>query len=107
VGALAEGTVILGPGCDWGRARRRLLELPGVGPWTTEMIAMRALGDPDAFPVADGGVRAAAKHLGLPTDARALSDHSMKWRPWRSYATQHLWATLDHPVNHWPVKENA
>jgi len=107
VGALAEGTVILGPGCDWQRARRRLLELPGVGPWTTEVIAMRALGDPDAFPVADGGVRAAAKHLGLPTDARALSDHSMKWRPWRSYATQHLWATLDHPVNHWPIKENA
>jgi AraC family transcriptional regulator, regulatory protein of adaptative response / DNA-3-methyladenine glycosylase II len=107
VGALAEGTVTLSPGCDWQRARRELLELPGVGPWTTEVIAMRALGDPDAFPVADGGVRAAAQQLGLPTDARALSNHSTRWRPWRSYATQHLWATLDHPVNHWPAKENA
>jgi AraC family transcriptional regulator of adaptative response / DNA-3-methyladenine glycosylase II len=107
VRALVTGDVTLSPGCDWQRARQQLLRLPGVGPWTTEVIAMRALGDPDAFPVADGGVRAAASHLGLPTDARALSDHSMKWRPWRSYATQHLWATLDHPVNHWPVKEKA
>jgi AraC family transcriptional regulator, regulatory protein of adaptative response / DNA-3-methyladenine glycosylase II len=105
--ALAEGTVTLSPGCDWHRARRQLLDLPGVGPWTTELIAMRGLGDPDAFPVADGGVRTAAKHLGLPSDARTLSDHSAKWRPWRSYATQHLWTTLDHPINHWPPKEKA
>lgn len=105
VRALAAGTVSLSPGCDWQQARQRMLELSGVGPWTTEVIAMRALGDPDAFPVADGGVRAAASHLGLPTDSRALSEHSIKWRPWRSYATQHLWATLDHPVNHWPTKE--
>ncbi|MBV9515285.1 MAG: DNA-3-methyladenine glycosylase 2 family protein [Mycobacteriaceae bacterium] len=105
--ALAEGTVTLSPGCDWQRARRQLLELPGVGPWTTEVVAMRALGDPDAFPVADGGVRAAAKQLGLPVDARSLSEHGMKWRPWRSYATQHLWATLDHPINHWPIEEKT
>ncbi len=105
--ALAEGTVTLSPGCDWQRARCQLLDLPGVGPWTTELIAMRGLGDPDAFPVADGGVRTAAKHLGLPSDARTLSDHSTKWRPWRSYATQHLWTTLDHPINHWPPKEKA
>lgn len=105
VRALAGGDVNLGPGCDWQRARRQLLELPGVGPWTAEVIAMRGLGDPDAFPVADGGVRTAARILGLPTEVKALSDHSTRWRPWRSYATQHLWATLDHPVNHWPPKE--
>ena len=105
VRALADGAVNLGPGCDWQRARYQLLDLPGVGPWTAEVIAMRGLGDPDAFPVADGGIRTAAKNLGLPTDIRALSEHSARWRPWRSYATQHLWATLDHPVNHWPPKE--
>jgi len=105
VNALAAGAVALGPGCDWQRARRQLVDLPGVGPWTTEVIAMRGLGDPDAFPVADGGIRTAAKNLGLPTDVRALSEHSTRWRPWRSYATQHLWATLDHPVNQWPSKE--
>ncbi len=107
VRALAEGTVTLSPGCDWQRARRQLLDLPGVGPWTTEVIAMRALGDPDAFPVADDGVRAAAKHVGLPTDARSIERPQPRWRPWRSYATQHLWATLDHPINHWPPKEKA
>lgn len=103
--ALAGGAVTLGVGCDWQRARRQLLDMPGVGPWTTEMIAMRGLGDPDAFPVADNGIRAAAEHVGLPTGIRALNDHSTRWRPWRSYATQHLWATLDHPINHWPPKE--
>jgi AraC family transcriptional regulator, regulatory protein of adaptative response / DNA-3-methyladenine glycosylase II len=105
VAALIEGSVTLSPGCDWQRARCQLLALPGVGPWTTEVIAMRALGDPDAFPAADGGVRAAAMQLGLPADVRALTDHSMRWRPWRSYAMQHLWASLDHPINHWPAKE--
>jgi AraC family transcriptional regulator of adaptative response / DNA-3-methyladenine glycosylase II len=105
--AIAHGTVILSAGSDWERARYQLLELPGIGPWTTEVVAMRGLGDPDAFPVADGGVRAAAKHLGLSSDTRALNDHSTRWRPWRSYATQHLWASLDHPINHWPPKENS
>jgi AraC family transcriptional regulator, regulatory protein of adaptative response / DNA-3-methyladenine glycosylase II len=107
IDALSNGAVTLSAGCDWERARYQLLELSGIGPWTTEVVAMRALGDPDAFPVADGGVRAAAEHLGLPTDARTLNEHSTRWRPWRSYATQHLWASLDHPVNHWPTKENS
>jgi AraC family transcriptional regulator, regulatory protein of adaptative response / DNA-3-methyladenine glycosylase II len=106
VEALADGAVELDAGCDWDRARRQLLSLPGIGPWTAEVIAMRGLGDPDAFPAADGGVRLAAKHLGLPTDTAALLEHSVRWRPWRSYATQHLWAALDHPVNRWPPKES-
>ena len=40
-------------------------------------------------------------------DDRELTARSQRWRPWRSYATQHLWTTLEHPVNHWPVKETA
>jgi AraC family transcriptional regulator of adaptative response / DNA-3-methyladenine glycosylase II len=102
VGALAEGSLELGPGADWERARTQLSTIPGIGPWTTEMIAMRGLGDPDALPAGDMGVRKAAKMLGLPASPAALIEHSRRWRPWRSYAVQHLWATQDHPINHWP-----
>ena len=105
VGALANGDVVLDAGCDWNRAREQLLELPGIGPWTAEVIAMRGLGDPDAFPATDLGVLVAAKQVGLPVDARALTQHSARWRPWRSYAAQHLWTALDHAVNQWPPKE--
>ncbi|TGD86220.1 DNA-3-methyladenine glycosylase 2 family protein [Mycolicibacterium sp. CH28] len=105
IAALASGELVLDPGCDWQRARDQLLALPGIGPWTAEIVAMRGLGDPDAFPVSDLGVRQAAKRLGLATDARSLTEHSNRWRPWRSYAVQHLWTTLDHSVNHWPPKE--
>jgi AraC family transcriptional regulator of adaptative response / DNA-3-methyladenine glycosylase II len=107
VAELADGSVALDAGSDWDTARAQLLALPGVGPWTAEVIAMRALGDPDAFPASDLGLRLAAKELGLPTDQRKLIARSARWRPWRSYATQHLWTTLEHPVNHWPPQEVA
>lgn len=107
VAGLADGSVVLDAGCDWDSARAQLLALPGVGQWTAEVIAMRALGDPDAFPASDLGLRVAAEQLGLPADQRRLTEHSARWRPWRSYATQHLWTTLDHPVNHWPPEEVA
>jgi AraC family transcriptional regulator, regulatory protein of adaptative response / DNA-3-methyladenine glycosylase II len=105
IDALADGRVTLHPGCDWNRAREQLAALPGVGPWTVEVIAMRALGDPDAFPANDLGVRLAAKQLGLPENAHALTERSSRWRPWRSYATQHLWTALDQSVNDWPPKK--
>ena len=107
IAGLADGSVVLNAGCDWDAARRQLLALPGIGPWTAEVIAMRGLGDPDAFPVSDLGLRLAAEQLGLPGDQRALDARSRQWRPWRSYATQHLWTTLEHPVNYWPAKEIA
>ena len=102
VAALANGTLELGAGSDWARARATLASLPGIGPWTIETIAMRALGDPDAFPLHDMGVRRAAVDLGLPSTPAGLAAHAERWRPWRAYATQYLWATTDHPVNHWP-----
>ncbi|WP_422750127.1 AlkA N-terminal domain-containing protein [Mycobacterium sp. WMMD1722] len=105
VGALAAGEVELGPGSDWNAARERLLAVPGIGPWTAEVVAMRGLGDPDAFPVGDLGVRAAARALSLPDDIRGLTERSSAWRPWRAYVTQHLWTALDHAVNDWPPKE--
>jgi len=107
VSGLAGGTVILDSGSDRESARKQLLALPGIGPWTAEVIAMRGLGDPDAFPASDLGLRLAAKQLGLPADERTLLEHSARWRPWRSYAVQHLWTTLEHPVNHWPPQEVA
>ncbi|MCL4747227.1 MAG: adenosine deaminase, partial [Burkholderiaceae bacterium] len=64
----------------------QLARLPGVGPWTVQMIAMRALGWPDAFPAADLGVLRA---LGVRSAARA-EQVSQRWRPWRSYAVMHL-----------------
>ncbi|AQA06540.1 DNA-3-methyladenine glycosylase [Mycobacterium sp. MS1601] len=104
IDALAGGHIALHAGCDWARARAQLIDLPGIGPWTTEVIAMRAFGDPDAFPATDLGVRAAAAHLGVPDGVRELTERSAAWRPWRSYATQYLWTALDHDVNQWPPK---
>ncbi|ORA67430.1 DNA-3-methyladenine glycosylase [Mycolicibacterium elephantis] len=102
---ILDGEVVLDAGTDWNGAREQLRAVPGIGDWTAELIAMRGLGDPDAFPVSDLGVRLAAEQLGLPSDQRALIEHAAPWRPWRSYATQHLWTALEHAVNHWPPKE--
>jgi AraC family transcriptional regulator of adaptative response / DNA-3-methyladenine glycosylase II len=99
--ALADGSIDLGPGCDRDRARAELGLLKGVGPWTVETIAMRALGDPDAFLPTDLGVATLAPLAGLPA-GRNLVAHAERWRPWRAYAVQHLWALGDHPVNRLP-----
>jgi AraC family transcriptional regulator of adaptative response / DNA-3-methyladenine glycosylase II len=101
--ALADEDIDLGAGSDWDRARARLAELPGVGPWTVETIAMRALGDPDAFVATDLGIKLAARHLGLPEHPRLLAERSRAWRPWRSYAVQYLWASGDHEINRLPA----
>ncbi|MFJ9175322.1 AlkA N-terminal domain-containing protein [Streptomyces sp. NPDC102360] len=100
---LADGELTLGPESDWEEARARLGELPGFGPWTIEAIAMRALGDPDAFLPTDLGMRRAAQELGLPNTPAALTARSAAWRPWRAYATQYLWATDSHPINFLPA----
>lgn len=100
--ALGSG-LDLSPGADWSAARAWLSSLPGFGPWTVEMIAMRALGDPDAFVPSDLGVRLAASRLGLPSTPGALTRYSSVWRPWRAYAVQHLWAELPHAVNSIPA----
>ena len=102
VGALASGELDLSPGSDRERARSVLEALPGIGPWTTEVVAMRALGDPDAFPVTDLGVRRGAEALGLPVPRAELIARAERWRPWRAYAVQHLWAATRHPINDWP-----
>jgi AraC family transcriptional regulator, regulatory protein of adaptative response / DNA-3-methyladenine glycosylase II len=100
--ALADGKVDLSVGSDWNEARLRLRSLPGLGAWTVETIAMRALGDPDAFLPDDLGVRAAAASLGLPATPKTLTARAAAWRPWRAYAVQYLWATSNHEINRLP-----
>lgn len=100
---LADGELHLGIESEWEDSRARLLSLPGFGPWTVDVIAMRALGDPDAFLPTDLGIRRAARELGLPSTPAALTARAAAWRPWRAYAVQYLWATDGHPINFLPV----
>ena len=95
--ALASGAVSLDPGADREEASARLLALPGIGPWTAGYIRMRALSDPDVFLPGDVGVvRALRLVTGSPAVSAAVSPTvAERWRPWRSYATHHLWAALE------------
>jgi 3-methyladenine DNA glycosylase/8-oxoguanine DNA glycosylase len=69
----------------------RLCDLPGIGPWTANYVAMRGLAEPDAFPAGDLGLRRAlANGAGLPTAAHVLA-RAERWRPWRGYAAMQLW----------------
>ena len=72
----------------------RLCALPGIGEWTAQYIAMRELREPDAFPPSDIGLlRAMADDNGRRPTARELLVRAERWRPWRAYAAQHLWAS--------------
>ncbi len=94
-GALEDGRVRLDRSGDRPEVRAALLALPGIGPWTADYVAMRALGEPDAFLPTDTGVRDGAHRLGID-DIRGRSD---RWRPWRSYALMHLWSSLSGPAS--------
>jgi AraC family transcriptional regulator of adaptative response / DNA-3-methyladenine glycosylase II len=89
---LTSGELVLDGGADRASVQRQLLEIPGVGPWTATYVALRALGDPDAFPAGDLGLRRAARKLGLPATAAALTARAERWRPWRAYAAHYLWS---------------
>lgn len=108
VDALAGGDVDLGPGADWEGARADLKQIAGIGEWSAEMIAMRALGDPDAFPGGDAGVVRGAAIIGrdLLGAASDVRNRAERWRPWRSYAVQHLWAAVGGPATEWPPAAN-
>jgi AraC family transcriptional regulator, regulatory protein of adaptative response / DNA-3-methyladenine glycosylase II len=90
--AVASGSIVIDPATDPRELRASLVGLAGIGPWTAEYVAMRALRDPDAFMPTDLGIRRAARSLGLPDGAATLARASRRWRPWRSYAMAHLWA---------------
>ena len=92
--SMARGEIALDGGVDRDDARRRLLALPGIGPWTAAYVAMRALRDPDAFLAADLGVRHALERFGLDGRPASVERVAERWRPYRAYAVQHLWALL-------------
>ncbi len=79
---------------DLDTAVARLRSLPGIGAWTAQYIAMRALREPDAFPAADVGLlRAMVGAGGARPSPAALLARAEAWRPWRAYAAQHLWTS--------------
>jgi AraC family transcriptional regulator of adaptative response / DNA-3-methyladenine glycosylase II len=71
--------------------REALRSLPGVGEWTAQYVALRALRDPDAFPATDVGILRGAAENGVRPAPAALLGRAESWRPWRAYAAQHLW----------------
>ena len=91
---VAGGGLVIDPGADRDELRRRLLAMPGIGPWTVAYVELRALGDPDVFLATDLGVRRALERRGLPGDPRSATRLAESWRPWRSYALLHLWTGL-------------
>lgn len=90
--ALASGSLALDLATPAEEFTARLRALPGIGPWTAGYLAMRVLGNPDILLSTDLALLQSAAALGLPSKARALSDHASRWAPWRSYAGLHLWA---------------
>lgn len=86
--ALADGSLDLEPSADRAEAEAALLALKGIGPWTAGYVAMRALGEPDAWLPTDVGVKHGLARIG------AEPERHERWRPWRSYALMHLWAVL-------------
>jgi AraC family transcriptional regulator of adaptative response / DNA-3-methyladenine glycosylase II len=85
--AVSERKVRLEPGHDHAAILAELKELPGIGDWTAQYVAMRALRDPDAFPASDLGIY---RSLGVSKPGAALAA-AEAWRPWRAYATMYLW----------------
>jgi AraC family transcriptional regulator of adaptative response / DNA-3-methyladenine glycosylase II len=96
--AVIEEGLTLDRSADRKQTISRLLRIPGIGLWTTSYVAMRALGDPDAFPATDLGLRRAFEQLGQPSDASNIEKHSESWRPWRANGAHHLWANLATPL---------
>jgi AraC family transcriptional regulator, regulatory protein of adaptative response / DNA-3-methyladenine glycosylase II len=90
-GALESGTLRLEPGVDVEQTVAALKSLPGIGDWTAQYIAMRALSWPDAFPHTDYGV---LKAMGEGNPRKAL-ERAAQWKPWRGYAVMHLWQSLE------------
>jgi AraC family transcriptional regulator of adaptative response / DNA-3-methyladenine glycosylase II len=98
---VADGTIAFGSCVDEGATLAALRALPGIGDWTAAYIAMRAFGEPDAFPAGDLVLRRAAGGC----TARELGRRSAVWRPWRAYAVMLLWQdATDHQDESWRTK---
>ena len=89
--AVDDGSLRLDPGVDVDRTMELMCKIAGIGEWTAQYVAMRALRWPDAFPHSDLGL---LKAIGTK-DPRAALRCAEAWRPWRAYAAMHLWRTLE------------
>jgi len=89
--AVCDGRVSFDSALGADALARALTQLPGIGGWTAQYVAMRALHEPDAFPADDLGLLRAAENLGLAKSPKELSASAEVWRPWRAYAAIHLW----------------
>lgn len=102
--AVAAKEIVLEPRVDVAETTARLKQLPGIGEWTAQYIAMRALAWPDAFPHSDLGIcKALGEH-----DPRRIPALAEKWSPWRAYAAMHLWKSLETqacPTNYEPTQQ--
>jgi AraC family transcriptional regulator of adaptative response / DNA-3-methyladenine glycosylase II len=90
--AVASGELALNGGADAPTTLVQLRALPGIGEWTAQYVAMRALRWPDAFPAGDVALHQALGLRHAPQPARAAADLAQAWRPWRSYAVVRAWA---------------
>jgi AraC family transcriptional regulator, regulatory protein of adaptative response / DNA-3-methyladenine glycosylase II len=90
--AVAEGSFVLAAPDGLDDFEARLTALPGFGPWTAHVVALRALGEGDAFPDGDLGLVKAMERAGVKRNR--IAAHAERWRPYRAYATLHLWASL-------------
>ena len=92
--AVVADPQVLGAGRSLTECVTELRQLPGIGEWTAQYIAMRELREPDAFPAGDIGLlRALQDADGQRPTSRELLTRAERWRPWRAYAAQHLWAS--------------
>ncbi len=89
--AVADGALELQVAKGADELVSRLCELPGIGPWTAEYIALRGFGEADAFPAADLGLLKAPLWGSQGITAKQLLARSQAWRPWRAYAAVHIW----------------
>ena len=92
--AISEGQLRLEPTADVSATLEALRAIRGIGEWTAQYIAMRELREPDAFPAGDIGLlRALTASEGKRLTSGELLAMAERWRPWRAYAAQHLWAS--------------
>ncbi len=92
--AIGDGAIELSPHTDLETFVQALTRLPGIGPWTAQYIAMRALGEPDAFPAGDLGLCQALERNGTRPTQRQILARAESWRPWRAYAATYLWQRM-------------
>ncbi|HVO50916.1 MAG TPA: DNA-3-methyladenine glycosylase [Thermoanaerobaculia bacterium] len=90
--AVADGSFLLAAPHGLDEFEERLTALPGFGPWTAHVVALRALGEGDAFPDGDLGLVKAMESAGVTRNR--IAARAERWRPYRAYATLHLWASL-------------